>query len=229
MLRNKLICGYCGKTISAETGTSRHGIKVNYYKCKGLKKYRNNCPKKTVRQDLLEEFILNSIIQELSKKNIMDNMVKEILKVQEDLCNNNMILNQLQKNKKQLESQLNNILKAIEMGVMNKTTNSRMKELENQIEEYDKMILIETNKMSVKVSESEIRKFYTEALKQEPILLVNYLIKEIRLFNDKAEIVFNSPLKTSPNNKGLYFLSLTKQLRNNTRTLYMNLILDFYI
>ena len=80
--------------------------------------------KKTVRQDLLEEFILNSIIQELSKKNIMDNMVKEILKVQEDLCDNNTTLNQLQKNKKQLELQLNNILKAIEMGVMNKTTNS---------------------------------------------------------------------------------------------------------
>ena len=48
------------------------------------------------------------------------------------------------------------------------------------------------------VSREEIIKFYAEALKQEPMLLINYLIKEIKLFNDKVEIKLNNPIKKSP-------------------------------
>ena len=44
LLRNKMICGYCGKTISAETGTSETGKVKRYYKCFG-RKNRNGCKK----------------------------------------------------------------------------------------------------------------------------------------------------------------------------------------
>ena len=43
-----------------------------------------------------------------------------------------------------------------------------------------------------------MRKFYADALKAEPKLLIDCLIKEIVLYDDKIEIYFNSPIKLSP-------------------------------
>ena len=89
---------------------------------------------------------------------------------------------------------------------MNKTTNKRMKDLEDTLEEIERKILIEKSKISVKVSEEQIRKFYNQALKEEPQILINYLIKKIKLYNDAAEITFNNPIMKSPNNMGFSFL-----------------------
>lgn len=35
LLRGKVKCGYCGMPISAETGTTRQGVVIHYYKCLG--------------------------------------------------------------------------------------------------------------------------------------------------------------------------------------------------
>ncbi len=48
------------------------------------------------------------------------------------------------------------------------------------------------------LKESDIRDFYNQALALEPKLLINYLVKQITLFDDKIEIQFNAPIKVSP-------------------------------
>ena len=68
----------------------------------------------------------------------------------------------LLKEKKKCQDTLNNLLKAIEQGVVNKTTNTRMQELESQLEEIEKEILIEKSKSSICIPECEIRKFYKD-------------------------------------------------------------------
>ncbi len=114
------------------------------------------------------------------------------------MIENNLKLKFLEKDKKQKQTQIKNIMKAVEMGVITKSTALRLQELEKQVEELDAEILIEQNTQSQRVSREEIIKFYAEALKQEPMLLINYLIKEIKLFNDKVEIKLNNPIKKSP-------------------------------
>lgn len=70
------------------------------------------------------------------------------------------------------------------------------------------MILIEKSKTAVKVSEQDIREFYEQALREEPKMLINCLIKEIVLFDDRMEIYFNSPIKKSPDeSRGFSFYS----------------------
>ncbi|MGN1201224.1 MAG: recombinase family protein [Candidatus Caccovivens sp.] len=230
LLRNKLVCGYCGKPISAEKGTSKNGKPVSYYKCKGIKKYRNGCVKETIRQDILEEFILDTIITELHKESIMNKIVRNLFEMQSN-PNNNSALNILAKSKKQAETALNNILTAIEQGVINKTTNARMKELEQQIEDLESQMLIERSKMNAKISEEEIRKFYTDALKQEPMMLINYLIKQIKMFNERIEITFNSPTLRGPNTD-FSFLTINKPMRKILPHKQFKLIyieIEFYI
>ena len=54
------------------------------------------------------------------------------------------------------------------------------------------------SKMQVKVSEKEIRAYYEEALMKESQMLINFLIREIIVFDDEIHIYFNNPLQTGP-------------------------------
>ena len=96
---------------------------------------------------------------------------------------------------------------AIENGIINSTTQSRMQELERQKDEIDKQIIIESSKHYAEISEKEIRLFFKEALQLKPKLLVNCLIKTVKIYDDKIEIILNSPLKTGPEtNRDLFFV-----------------------
>ena len=213
-MKGKIRCGYCGNTISSDCGTLRNGNTLHYYKCRGKKRHITDCPNKTIRKELLEEIIISKIVEELQKPKHLNLIVENVLQLQDNCIENNTKLKYLEKERKQKQSQLNNIVKAIEYGVVSKTTLSRIKELETQIEELDKEILIEHNTQSFRISREEVEKFYTEALKREPMLLINYLIKEIKLYNDKLEILLNNPIKKSPNNDlDSSFLFKTKLFR----------------
>ena len=52
--------------------------------------------------------------------------------------------------------------------------------------------------MENKVTASEIRAYYEEALTKEPQMLINFLIREIIVFDNEIHIYFNSPLQTGP-------------------------------
>ena len=70
LLKNKIKCGYCGKPMSAETGTSQNGEVKHYYKCYG-KKNKNGCTKNNIRKDILEKAIIETVVNALSTPHIM--------------------------------------------------------------------------------------------------------------------------------------------------------------
>ena len=205
LLRKKLTCGYCGKSIIGECGTDKRGNRYNYYKCLGIKNYHSDCIKKSIRQDFLEQTVIDLIINELNNKDIKESIINKLLTLQSETTNNNVVLLALEKEQKQYKQSLNNLVKAIEQGVFSQTTNSRLNELESKIEELERNIIIERNKQDVKVSREEIEEYYNQALELDPQLLINQIISEIKLYNDKIEIYFNSPLRTSPDNQGCSF------------------------
>lgn len=210
LLRNKLKCGYCGRPISAETGTARNGEVIRYYKCLGRKKDRNGCNKAMIRKDELEQIIVDNIVQELSKSATLEKIVFGLMQIQNSQTQVNAILNMLIKEKQHIKTAIDNMLTAIESGVITTSTTKRLKELESRQEELERQMLIERSKTVIKLTERDIREYYEQALKLEPQMLINYLIKEIVLFDDKIEIHYNSPIKVSPNddeNRGFIFYS----------------------
>lgn len=212
LLRQKMKCGYCGMPISAETGTSKNGQVKRYYKCLGRKR-GSDCKKSMIGKDFLENLIVNTTIEELSRPQVMNALVKGLLDIQEQQSNGTPILKMLAKEKRQTENAIKNIMTAIENGVITNTTTKRLKELEEQQESLERQILIERSKTAVKLSESDMREFYTQALELEPQMLINYLIKEIVLFDDKIEIHYNSPIRISPDDsQGFSFYSKTIQI-----------------
>ena len=198
LLRHKMKCGYCGESIIAECGTSKTGDRRYYYKCHGRKNLRNGCTQSAYRKDTLEAFVINSILEELKKPHQVEHITKGLLALQEAQIKTSSTLGILEKERKQNESAIENIMSAIERGFYTTTANKRMRELEERQSEIERLIIIERSKMQVKVSAEEIRAFYEAALLQESQTLINYLVKEIIVFDNEIHIYFNSPLQTSP-------------------------------
>ena len=83
-----------------------------------------------------------------------------------------------------------------------------MKDLETRQEEIERLILIERSKAAIKLSEKDIRTFYETALELEPLMLINYAIKQIKVYNDCIVIELNTPTPKSPdddNNQVFFF------------------------
>lgn len=200
LLRNKLKCGYCGQPISAETGTSKSGKVKRYYKCLGRKRH-NGCNKEMIGKECLENLIITHIVETLSDQNTINIIVNNLLVLQEKQSNGTQLLSMLTKEKRQTENSIKNIMTAIEKGVITNTTTRRLKELEEQQENLERQILIEKSKTAIKYSEQEIRAFYEQALKLEPKMLIEYIVKEILVYDDKIEIIYTNPIMNSPDDK----------------------------
>ena len=151
LLRHKLRCGYCGQPISAECGTSKTGEVKRYYKCFG-RKHQSGCKKSMVRKDYFENLVIDTVITELSKPKTLDRIVKGLLEEQERFIKENSILNVLVREKKQIETALDNMVAAIEQGVVTNTTTKRLKELEARQEELERQILLERAKTASRIS-----------------------------------------------------------------------------
>ncbi len=209
LLRNKAICGYCGHSIVGETGTARNGDKRHYYKCRGRKTHKTYCKKQTIRQDIFEKIVLDSIIEQLQTPHNIEFIVTNLLKEQVKQAKENVVLNLLLKEEKETNKSINNIMQAIENGGTSNTAMKRLRELESRQEKLEEQLIIEQNKASVILTEKQILEFYKKALQLEPSLLINYLVKQVVLFDDKIEIQFNTPLQKSPEDDSLQGFSLS--------------------
>lgn len=206
LLRDKMICGYCGMPVVADSNTRQCRGSEYYYKCKGRKNKLNDCKKKTVWKEELERLVLDAVITRLNDKGFMDQFVQDILSEQEKRSRERSSLQALVREQKQIETSLSNIMTAIEKGVVNGTTQKRMKELEARQEELERLILIERSKQSVTYTEAQIREYYEKMLKEEPQALINLLVKQIVLYDDKIEIYFTAPIAAGPDDgRGFLF------------------------
>ena len=198
LFRHKMRCGYCGHPISSDTGTARSGEVKRYYKCLGRKVYHNGCEQMIHSKEALEEAIVSAIIREFSKPQTINGIVKNLLKLQDRYCTDNPKVKTIAREKSKVDTALDNLMSAIEQGIVSKTTKKRLHELEEQQEALECELLIEKSKTAVKVPESFILEYYEEALHLEATMLVNLLVKEVVLYNDRIQIHFNSPIKNCP-------------------------------
>lgn len=96
-------------------------------------------------------------------------LIKGLMQMQEKLNEERTTLKLLEKEKKQTQTALDNLIKAIERGIISDTTNKRLQELETQIRDLDERIAVEQNKFAFTLSEDDIRRYYLSALKQAAI------------------------------------------------------------
>lgn len=127
-------------------------------------------------------------------------LISKLMKYQKEENAHNATYEALNNEKKKVVSSLNNIVKAIEEGLVNKTMRARMKELEQRQEELERESIIQKSKISIEIPEETIEKYYEEALRLECTPLVSYLINKIMVYDEEIHIYLNTPLMSSPDN-----------------------------
>ena len=192
LLTTKLFCGYCGALMFGESGTSRTGEVHRYYKCATAKKHRG-CKKKTVRKQWLEDLVVNQTMQLVRNDAAMESIIAKVMELQ-NKENTNIPL--YEKQLRDAESGIQNMLNAIQAGILTSSTKERLEQLEETKRELEARIA-EEKLAKPKVTEEFIRFWLLRfrkldmSLKDQRQALVDTFINSIYLYDDKVLITFN--------------------------------------
>ena len=192
LLTTKLFCGYCGALMFGESGTSRTGEVHRYYKCATAKK-KKGCKKKTVRKQWLEDLVVNQTMQLVRNDAAMESIIAKVMELQDRESTN---LPLYEKQLRDAESGIQNMLNAIQAGILTSSTKERLEQLEETKRELEARIA-EEKLAKPKVTEEFIRFWLLRfrkldmSLKDQRQALVDTFINSIYLYDDKVLITFN--------------------------------------
>lgn len=190
LLRNKLVCGYCGSSICAETGTSKSGAVMRYYKCNG-RKIEKKCKKATIRKDDLENLVVETTIKVLDNPENIDLIADKIFEANRQHAADTSVYGLLVAEQQEARKALDNMLKAVEQGIVTNSTKQRIEELEAKLEVLAGKIAVESVKTKVRLTKTDIKRFINKAIRKEPLQMIRMLIQKVVLYDDRVEIYYH--------------------------------------
>ena len=192
LLTTKLFCGMCGAMMFGECGTGRNKVVHHYYKCATAKRFKT-CKKKTVRKEWLEDLVVAETMKLIQDDAVIDAIVAEVMELQDQ---ENTTLPLLEKQMREVENGIENMLNAIQAGVLTNSTKSRLEKLEAQQKELE--IRIAEEKIArPRLSENQVRFWLTRFRKLDPNVkshretLINTFVNAVYLYDEKVLITFN--------------------------------------
>lgn len=194
LLSGKMICGYCGGHVIGTSATSRNGTVYNYYQCNN-KKVRKCGLKRKRRQDL-EDLVVNTIIKLLNNPENKQYIIFRLLEIQESFHINND-KKYLEKKKDEIQNKIDNLLRLVEEGLFNNETKTRMRKLQQELEDVN-IKLVACNEESKEIfSAEDIKKHLNKVLQLNTKDMVDMFLKRAIIYNDKIDIYINSPIDFS--------------------------------
>ena len=194
-LTGKLFCGKCGNNMVGDSGTSNTGTKYYYYSCIE-KKHRHGCTKKSVKKDWIEEIITDVTINQVLTDENIEYISKKAFEIYEKEKDDKSEITALKDALRDVEKVIDNIMKAIEQGIITDTTKRRLMEAE----ERKKMILASIAKEEIKkppITRENIKFFLYDMRNKiynadERIeIIIKTFVNSVYLYDDKLVITFN--------------------------------------
>ena len=192
LLTTKLFCGMCGAMMFGECGTGRNKVVHHYYKCATAKRFKT-CKKKTVRKEWLEDLVIAETMKLIQDDAVIDAIVAEVMELQDQ---ENTTLPLLEKQMREVENGIENMLNAIQAGVLTNSTKLRLEKLEAQQKELEVRIA-EEKIARPRLSENQVRFWLTRFRKLDPNVkshretLINTFVNAVYLYDEKVLITFN--------------------------------------
>jgi DNA invertase Pin-like site-specific DNA recombinase len=212
ILSGKLYCMECGLPMIGESGTSKQKVQFHYYKCTGRKRKLNDCKKHTVRQDYLEDLVIQEIhrfiLQERFLKNVSIAMVEEYNK----LVSNNPEISLAEKELRRNANQINNLLNAIKDGLYNDLTKNELEKLQKEKQDLEIKLATLKNANNSPIDIDKCYHFLYSLLKLDLNLianrkkLINTFVRKVMLSDEEIKILFyplNKPGVFNESNKNL--------------------------
>ena len=192
ILTTKIFCGKCGRVMVGESGTSANQKIYRYYKCAGAKRFKD-CDKKPVKKEFIEDIV----IAQISKRLMDDKFISELIDaVMESLAQENTVIPMMKNQYAGVEKSINNLLNAIEQGIITLSTKQRLQDLENQKSElYAQICKEELAKPTLTRGDIQEWFNYLRSLnfnkKEHRIKLVDCFLNAVFVYDDKLVFSFN--------------------------------------
>lgn len=192
LLTTKLFCGECGKIMFGESGTGTGGKVYRYYKCASAKK-KAGCQKKAVKKEWIENFVVEQTMGVVMNGPVMEQITNRLLKLQGA---ESFDLRLLKKQLKEAEKGIENMLNAIQMGIITPSTKQRLAELEEQKTRLEQQVIVEQIK-SPALTREQITHYLDQFKKTdvdddvERQRLIDCFVNAVFVYDDKIVLTFN--------------------------------------
>ncbi len=195
LLFEKLFCGKCGAMMTGICGTSKTGVRHHYYICSAKKK--KLCTKKAVRQDWIEDLVVKQVIRLLHNEELLEFIAESTYQYYLAQNTNTTYTKSLQKALEDTEKSINNMLRAIEAGIFNESTKTRMDELESQKAELREALASAKLKEDLGLKKEHILFFlhqfagmdFADIASQKRI--IKTFVNSVFVYDDKVVLTFN--------------------------------------
>ena len=184
-------CGECGGHIIVSHSYKNGEPAFFRLYCLNRKEHKN-CNNPTRKMEIVENAVIEAIKNKILDRKTIKTLAEKACSLQED--NSLDKLKELQADLKNVQKSKNNIIAAIEQGIITPTTKDRLQELEHL--ESDLQVKIATEKkaenknLTAPEIEKFLKKYCTGNMQDETFRfeLTHTFVKEILLFKDRFEI-----------------------------------------
>ena len=191
LLTTHLYCGHCNALMTAYSGTSKNGTTYRYYICNRARKHL--CTNKKIEKEKIENFIVSKTMKFLNDDAIVDRLAQLLFDLQYE---ENTLLPRLESQIAEKKKEIENIVSAIQRGVVSDTLIQRLNELEEQKKAFEEQAAIERKtsptftKEQFKTTLLNFRKIDIST-KEGKAKLINTFVGRIYVFDDHIKIVYN--------------------------------------
>ncbi len=203
LLTSKLYCGHCGEAMTGDGGTSRTGEVYNYYTCNGRRVHK--CKKERAPKGWIEELVVGELVKLIHSDDFVNEVADGCMEYQEREQDHSA-LDALEARKKDIEKSINNLLAAMEDGIVTPSMKSRLVELENEKGRVEQGIARQ-NVKEPKIERDQIVYFF-ESLRDGNIndemyraFLVDTLLNAAYLYDDDRLVLVLNYRKGGANNR----------------------------
>lgn len=192
LLTTKLFCGKCERMMSGESGTSHTGAKHYYYKCGGAKR-KKGCDKKAVKKDWIERAVVRLTVERVLNDEKINHIIDALIALQE---RENIALPSLRHQLASVEKGIENMLNAIQQGIITDSTKGRLDDLEKQKEELSLSIAmaeLQKPKLTREYMECWFSQFKCgdQNSNEYRKRLIDSFVNSVYVFDDKLVLTFN--------------------------------------
>ena len=193
LLSTKIFCGHCGATMNGESGTGRNGTTHRYYKCHAAKTKKNDCKKKPVKKEWIEDLVVKETMDMLMDDDAIEAIVSMLMRIQDE---DNTDLPMYEQQLRETETAIENAVNAILGGMVSKALQTKLTQLESTKEEL--LVRIEEEKLEKPKIPEDFMRFWLHRFRKLDVtkeshrqMLIDTFVNAVFVHDDKLLLTFN--------------------------------------
>ncbi len=182
------------------------------------------CHIQPIPKQYLEDLVVNATAEMLKDEQSIQWIAKEMFEVHQQMVKDDTLLKALTKQRADALKASQNLIRAMEQGIITEQTRERLVELERQIQQYDFDIDREKQKNYSYLSVEEIEDFLQKQVMTEPKdikirkAMIAMFIREVILYDDHILVTYNFTDNTEPVKVNPEYIQEVEQQSEKTAT-----------